>query len=609
MRAVKELLPKVDVNAVDSRGNSALHYAVSKSNLELISLLLSSGCDVTLKNKADGHTPLHWAVAKGHFEMVRLLLVQGRSDVLEGDGRGYNCIHTAAMNGHLNMLHYLVLHHLQKLNGNETQTNLPDTASHSVDMTSYCGATEPVNPQILQIVDIRDAKGHTALHWASYKGHLLVAMYLLRQGSDVNAKDSLGNTPLHWAAQQKQDGIVSLLTRHGADASIGDHKGQLPELHAIKKSHLSTYRNIRLTQVMPWKISELSTPRNMQISWLVPLFMLAIGFLTCLWMPLWLWSLLGSLQVFAFLTWMTPIIRKTAVKNPIWQSLLTFGAILNASYFLLYAMTGWASMFSRLECLLPVLASLGALFYGLLKSSKADAGELHPLQFQEDAAFLRDIAAGKDPKLCPTCLCRRPIRSKHCATCNRCVGGFDHHCNWINNCVGYKNYAPFLVFLFGIVITEFLGIFWWIQYLGSLTEGAVSVVRPWTVFTHFPQLWLVAPDVLYMLVILVPTWTLQCMALWTQARNWVDGTNFMERGAPDKFSYLHQEGHYFNPFNHGFIGNFLEKFNPINDYARIFYDADIGNVLLSDPNSSENTSRYSTRKDAGGGGATRDFSL
>jgi hypothetical protein len=45
----------------------------------------------------------------------------------------------------------------------------------------------------------------------------------------------------------------------------------------------------------------------------------------------------------------------------------------------------------------------------------------------------------------------RTDRSRHCSICNRCVERFDHHCPWINGCVGTGNHGPFAIFIFSML--------------------------------------------------------------------------------------------------------------------------------------------------------------
>ncbi|XP_026960913.1 palmitoyltransferase ZDHHC23 isoform X2 [Sagmatias obliquidens] len=66
-------------------------------------------------------------------------------------------------------------------------------------------------------------------------------------------------------------------------------------------------------------------------------------------------------------------------------------------------------------------------------------------------------ATGKED-WCAKCRLVRPARAWHCRICGVCVRRMDHHCVWINSCVGESNHQAFMLALLVFLLTSVYGV-------------------------------------------------------------------------------------------------------------------------------------------------------
>ncbi|GLE01254.1 hypothetical protein PINS_up010084 [Pythium insidiosum] len=100
---------------------------------------------------------------------------------------------------------------------------------------------------------------------------------------------------------------------------------------------------------------------------------------------------------------------------------------------------------SEIHTYLSFAAVLGAM-QSFIAASTASPGILLPqtLVYYDNYEYDNALYVKRE---CRTCKIPKLPRSKHCSVCKMCVPRMDHHCVWLNSCVGEQNHASFLRFV------------------------------------------------------------------------------------------------------------------------------------------------------------------
>ncbi|KAH5602359.1 hypothetical protein HBI45_122960 [Parastagonospora nodorum] len=170
---------KVDVNAKDNAGRTAVVLAIQQGCKSIVELLLSTGrIDVNTK-KITGRTPLMWAIRHGRKDMVDLLLNTGKVEINAEDAYGWTPLMWAVQQARKDIIELIFS---------------TDKSTDKVD------------------VNAKSKSGSTAVMEAAANGYSSIVAILLSTGKvDIGARNDRGESALMKAEKNGHGDIVQML--------------------------------------------------------------------------------------------------------------------------------------------------------------------------------------------------------------------------------------------------------------------------------------------------------------------------------------------------------------------------------------------------------------
>ncbi|XP_059153195.1 ankyrin-2-like [Physella acuta] len=222
---IKELLAHLASQQVvckrNDTGDTALHLACRKKDLDSIKILVDSGIAVDSKNK-DGQTAVHVSTWEGDDVALRYLYSVGASFNVQ-DKLERMPLHIAAERGHTDLVEFLITH------CKATLTDRTQDGSTLIHIASKFGHPETALAFLKKGVPLLmpNKDGAICLHVAAMMGHSAVVKALIAKGATVNATTRDGQTALHLAVKYRKPNVVQALI--GSGAHVETKGGELLE--------------------------------------------------------------------------------------------------------------------------------------------------------------------------------------------------------------------------------------------------------------------------------------------------------------------------------------------------------------------------------------------
>jgi hypothetical protein len=239
----------------------------------------------------------------------------------------------------------------------------------------------------------------------------------MEKNVNLNSQDIEGNTPLHLAVSSGVSKIVRLLLQKGALVDIKNKSGFTPLQLAFKEKRIEIYNILKSNK--KWVICNIKAPaKKIQKSKKYVIIIIIYKIITS-------YVNIGLIYSFIFVFY--------DKKN------------FNISIFFIHLI---------INIILVILFFFLICFNPGFVEKYEEIHDLDNLLLKKENSFL---------DFCFKCSIFKSDTIKHCVICNKCCKGFDHHCLWLDNCIGKNNYIFFILILY-------------ILFVDILTSIIISIV-------------------------------------------------------------------------------------------------------------------------------------